>query len=41
MTCWAETGPAEASLAPLLDRMTSSELDSLLAEPLSCRFRTL
>jgi hypothetical protein len=28
-------------MAPLLDRMASSELDALLAEPLSCRFRTL
>jgi hypothetical protein len=41
VSCWDEKGPAEAALAPLLDRMASSELDALLAEPLSCRFRTL
>ena len=34
-------GPAEAALEPLLDRVASSELDALLAKPLSCRFRTL
>jgi hypothetical protein len=41
VSCWDEKGPAEAALAPLLDRMASSELDALLAEPLSCRFRAL
>ena len=41
VSCWDEKAPAEAALAPLLDRMASSELDALLAEPLSCRFRTL
>jgi hypothetical protein len=34
-------GTAEAALAPLLDRMAVSDLQSLLAEPPSCRFRTL
>jgi hypothetical protein len=41
VSCWDGEGTAEAALAPLLDRMASSELDALLAEPLSCRFRTL
>lgn len=36
VSCWAE-----AALEPLLDRVASSELDALLAKPLSCRFRTL
>jgi hypothetical protein len=34
-------GTAEATLAPLLDRVAISDLDALLAKPLSCRFRTL
>ena len=41
VSCWDGEGTAEAALAPLLDRMASSELDGLLAKPLSCRFRTL
>ena len=41
VSCWDGRGPAEAALEPLLDRMASSELDALLAKPLSCRFRTL
>ena len=45
-SCWpcpagTGQGPAEAALEPLLDRVASSELDALLAKPLSCRFRTL
>ena len=40
VSCWDGQGPAEAALA-LLDRVASSELDALLAKPLSCRFRTL
>jgi hypothetical protein len=32
---------AEAALEPLLDRVAASELEALLAAPLSCRFRTL
>jgi len=41
VSCWDGEGTAEAALEPLLDRMASSELDALLAQPLSCRFRTL
>jgi hypothetical protein len=41
VSCWDGRGTAEAALAPLLDRVASSELDALLAKPLSCRFRTL
>jgi hypothetical protein len=41
VSCWDGQGPAEAALEPLLDRVASSELDALLAKPLSCRFRTL
>jgi hypothetical protein len=41
ISCWDGRGPAEAALAPLLDRVASSRLDALLAKPLSCRFRTL
>ena len=41
VSCWDGEGMAEAALAPLLDRMAVSDLQSLLAEPPSCRFRTL
>jgi predicted negative regulator of RcsB-dependent stress response len=41
VSCWDGEGTAEAALEPLLDRMASSDLDALLAKPLSCRFRTL
>jgi hypothetical protein len=41
VSCWDGQGTAEAALAPLLDRMASSDLEALLAKPLSCRFRTL
>lgn len=41
ISCWDGRGPAEAALAPLLDRVAASRLDALLAKPLSCRFRTL
>ena len=41
VSCWDGGGTAEAALAPLLDRMAVSDLQSLLAEPPSCRFRTL
>ena len=41
VSCWEGEGTAEAALEPLLDRVASSELDALLAKPLSCRFRTL
>ena len=41
VSCWDGRGTAEAALAPLLDRMAVSDLQSLLAEPPSCRFRTL
>ena len=41
VSCWDGRGTAEAALAPLLDRVASSDLDALLAKPLSCRFRTL
>jgi len=41
VSCWDGRGPGEAALEPLLDRVASSELDALLAKPLSCRFRTL
>ena len=41
VSCWDGPGTAEAALEPLLDRVASSELDALLAKPLSCRFRTL
>jgi hypothetical protein len=41
VSCWDGEGTAEATLEPLLDRMAASELESLLAGPLSCRFRTL
>jgi hypothetical protein len=32
---------AEAALEPLLDRVARSNLDALLAKPLSCRLRVL
>ena len=41
VSCWEGRGTAEATLEPLLDRVASSSLDTLLAKPLSCRFRTL
>jgi hypothetical protein len=41
VSCWDGEGTATAALAPLLDRMAGSGLEALLAEPLSCRFRTL
>ena len=41
VSCWEGQGTAEATLEPLLDRVASSSLDTLLAEPLSCRFRAL
>jgi len=41
VSCWDGEGTAEAALTPLLDRMAGSDLSSLLAEPPSCRFRTL
>ena len=41
VSCWDGEGTAEAALEPLLDRVAASDLESLLAEPLSCRFRTL
>jgi len=41
VSCWDGQGTAEAALAPLLDRMATSDLEALLAKPLSCRFRTL
>jgi hypothetical protein len=41
VSCWDGAGAAEAALEPLLDRVASSDLDALLAKPLSCRFRTL
>jgi hypothetical protein len=41
VSCWDGQRAAEASLAPLLDRVASSRLDTLLAKPLSCRLRTL
>ena len=41
VSCWDGRGTAEATLAPLLDRVATSDLDALLAKPLSCRFRTL
>jgi hypothetical protein len=41
VSCWDGEGSAEAALAPLLDRVAGSNLDALLAKPLSCRFRTL
>jgi hypothetical protein len=41
VSCWDGEGTAEAALEPLLDRVARSELDALLAMPLSCRFRTL
>jgi hypothetical protein len=41
VSCWDGRGPAEAALEPLLDRVAGSELDALLAKPLSCRFRSL
>jgi hypothetical protein len=41
VSCWDGEQTAEAALEPLLDRVASSELDALLAKPLSCRFRTL
>ena len=40
VSCWDGRGTAEAALAPLLDRVASSDLDGLLAKPLSSRFRT-
>jgi hypothetical protein len=41
ISCWDGRGPAEAALAPLLDRVARSELEGLLAKPMSCRFRKL
>ena len=41
VSCWEEEGTARAALEPLLDRMALSDLQSLLAGPPSCRFRTL
>ena len=41
VSCWDGEGSAEAALAPLLDRVAGSDLDALLAKPLSCRFRKL
>ena len=41
ISCWDGEGTAEAALEPLPDRVAASDLESLLAEPLSCRFRTL
>jgi heme-degrading monooxygenase HmoA len=41
VSCWDGQRAAEAALEPLLDRVASSDLDDLLAKPLSCRFRTL
>ena len=41
VSCWEGESTAEAALAPLLDRMAVSDLQSLLAGPPSCRFRTL
>jgi len=41
VSCWDGEGTAEAALEPLLDRVAASDLESLLAEPLRCRFRTL
>ena len=41
VSCWDGRRAAEAALEPLLDRVASSDLDALLAKPLSCRFRTL
>ena len=41
VSCWDGEGAAEAALEPLLDRVARSNLEALLAKPLSCRFRTL
>jgi hypothetical protein len=41
VSCWDGRRTAEAALAPLLDRVAGSDLDALLAKPLSYRFRTL
>jgi hypothetical protein len=41
VSCWDCRPSAEAALEPLLDRVAGSDLDDLLAKPLSCRFRTL
>ena len=41
VSCWDGRGTAEAALEPVLDRMALSDLQSLLAGPPSCRFRTL
>jgi heme-degrading monooxygenase HmoA len=41
ISCWEGRRTAEAALEPLLDRVAASELEALLAAPLSCRFRTL
>jgi hypothetical protein len=41
VSCWDGQRAAEAALEPLLDRVAGSDLDDLLAKPLSCRFRTL
>ncbi|HEV8424854.1 MAG TPA: hypothetical protein VGS14_06660 [Actinomycetes bacterium] len=41
VSCWDGQRAAEAALEPLLDRVASSDLDDLLAKPLSCRFRRL
>jgi hypothetical protein len=41
VSCWDCRPSAEAALEPLLDRMASSALTDLLAEPPSCRLRPL
>ena len=41
ISCWDGRTAAEAALEPLLDRVASSDLTTLLAKPLSYRFRTL
>ena len=41
VSCWDGRPSAEAALEPLLDRMASSDLTDLLAEPPSCRLRAL
>ena len=41
VSCWDGQGSAEAALEPLLDRVARSNLEALLAKPLSCRLRAL
>ena len=41
ISCWDGRPAAEAALEPLLDRVASSDLTTLLTKPLSYRFRTL